>query len=809
MKRNMDAVRPGLRLASSATLATSGASAVSAAMSATMAAAVLVLAGCGGGGGGGDSTPAPVSTGAPGGALAPVPAPAPAQPASEAASSPSPVVAAPAPAPAASAADTTPRPMTWTQARWGGGGYVTGVMFHPALRGLAYARTDVGGLYRRDPGSTAWIPLNDDLGRADADLQGVFSMAVDPADPDKVYIATGMYLPDWAHLAAVFRSTDRGATWQRTDLPIRLGGNSDGRGAGERLAVDPLLGSVLFLGTNQDGLYKSTDSGATWTKVPGFAPSSVSFVMFDPGNRAPGSATPTLYAGIASTTGSTLYHSTDGGANWTAISGGPSGLMPQRAALASDGQLYVTYGNGPGPNGVTNGAVWKLDTGTLAWRNVTPSVPNPSGIAFGYAGVSVSKANPRQVIVSTLDRWSMGDDLYRSSDGGLTWTALAASSKRTADRHAWMTALEGGSLDGRVGHWITDVQIDPFDPDHALYNTGAGIWETGNLTAATLNWTPGVDGLEETCITGMVSPREGAHLMATMGDVGGVRYDTDFSDNRGYFPSHSSGTSVDVAEQDPNVAVYTAFKSGSAAGGFLSRDNGVSWSPMSASPVPASQSDPGLIAISAKGTAIVWVPARASASYSIDGGKTWTASTGYPTATDGFSADFPRPVADRAVDGVFYTYDSATGRLLESADNGKTFTAIATGLDVLPSYAATHRLVSIPGAKRRDLWLATPNGLTHVDGVSAAPSKVAGVDVAYALGYGAPAAGQTYPALYLAGTVKGSYGLWRSDDRAATWTRLSDARHQFGSVGWITGDARIPGRVYLGTGCRGVIVGDP
>jgi hypothetical protein len=113
---------------------------------------------------------------------------------------------------------------TWQNAVWGGGGFVTGTLFHPKVQGLVYTRTDVGGMYRRDPGSTKWVSLNDGLTRPDNDLQGVLSIAVDPRDPSRVYSATGMYLPSWGHPAEISRSADRGRTWARTDLPFNLGG---------------------------------------------------------------------------------------------------------------------------------------------------------------------------------------------------------------------------------------------------------------------------------------------------------------------------------------------------------------------------------------------------------------------------------------------------------------------------------------------------------------------------------------------------------------------------------------------------------
>jgi len=60
----------------------------------------------------------------------------------------------------------------------------------------------------------------------------------------------------------------------------------------------------------------------------------------------------------------------------------------------------------------------------------------------------------------------------------------------------------------------------------------------------------------------------------------------------------------------------------------------------------------------------------------------------------------------------------------------------------------------------------------------------------------------------LVGVVAGVEGLFRSDDSGSTWIRINDALHGFGQMRTITGDPRIFGRVYFGTGGRGIVFGD-
>jgi hypothetical protein len=71
-----------------------------------------------------------------------------------------------------------------------------------------------------------------------------------------------------------------------------------------------------------------------------------------------------------------------------------------------------------------------------------------------------------------------------------------------------------------------------------------------------------------------------------------------------------------------------------------------------------------------------------------------------------------------------------------------------------------------------------------------------------------PAPGATYPAVYIAALVNGAWGVYRSDDAGTSWARVDDPQHQFGVINNVAGDPRIYGRVYLGTGGRGIIYGD-
>ena len=136
-------------------------------------------------------------------------------------------------------------PYFWKNVQMVGGGFVDGIIFHPTAKGVRYARTDMGGAYRWNGRTRRWEPLLDWVPYEDSNLMGVESIALDASDSNRVYLACGTYTNANAPDGAILRSSDRGKTFARTNVPFKFGGNEDGRGNGERMSVDPNNGKVL------------------------------------------------------------------------------------------------------------------------------------------------------------------------------------------------------------------------------------------------------------------------------------------------------------------------------------------------------------------------------------------------------------------------------------------------------------------------------------------------------------------------------------------------------------------------------------
>lgn len=86
----------------------------------------------------------------------------------------------------------------WSNVRiGGGGGFVPSFVFHPKTKGVAYSRTDIGGIYRLN-GDDSWTPITDVLATdANWHAWGADALALDPRDDTKVYAAVGMYTNSW------------------------------------------------------------------------------------------------------------------------------------------------------------------------------------------------------------------------------------------------------------------------------------------------------------------------------------------------------------------------------------------------------------------------------------------------------------------------------------------------------------------------------------------------------------------------------------------------------------------------------------
>jgi hypothetical protein len=323
------------------------------------------------------------------------------------------------------------------------GGRVTDVAPDPTQSGRVFVAVATAGVWRSDDGgATMTRTWPDDF------PQAIGAVTVDRHGT--VYVGTGEVNPGGGSLSyggdGLYRSTDHGATWQRLDL----GGGVTTIGAvrvdstnADRIFV--AAGGSLFTPGGVRGVYRSTDGGTTWTRVLAGATdfTGASDLVMDPTNPDKMFAAMwdhhreplcRCYAGV----GTGLYVTTDGGDNWT--------------RLENDRITAFTPGD-------TIGFAQNADLQARMGVAIAPSNPNRVYVTVG----SWSQT-------STAQRSFRG--FYRSDDGGSTFTTMA-------------NANPGGDT-----VWTSKIWVDPANADR-LFIAGVNLRVSSNAGAT---WTsvPGV-----------------------------------------------------------------------------------------------------------------------------------------------------------------------------------------------------------------------------------------------------------------------------------------------------------------------------
>lgn len=679
----------------------------------------------------------------------------------------------PAAPPAASPAPA----YVWKNVAIGGGGYVLDVVCHPKERDLVYIRTDVGGFYRWDPQGQGWTPITDGFRRHESNYYGGEGLALDPSDPDVVYIAGGKYVADWAPKGAIFKSTDRGRTWRKLGLEVKMGGNEHYRVCGQRLVVSPSDPKLLLFGSRRDGLQRSGDGGETWTRVGGFSGREsvgVTAVAFAPDR--PGVV-------FAATFGDGVWRSEDGGKTWTKTLNGPAEVL--RLVAAPDGAVYATHEKG----------VAKWSGGK--WADVTPA-----GGAGPYAGLSVNPRDARDVIAAA-QKDSL--HLYRSKDGGATWER-----KRTETR---------SSVPWYPGHmkqvqYTSGLTFDPQAPGRVWLTDWYATYR-GNLDADPLVLESRERGHEEVVVFSLAAPAGGAlPLVSGVADVDGFPHESlDAFPGRGLGAYYGgSGTAwgdcyqVSFCPTEPlRLARVGGRRWDNTGGGSVSADGGKTWTDF---PTWDNKVIPARVALSAADpkNLVVLRIGPGPALFTRDGGKTWKESAGLPGGLVSGPWNWQVPLAaDGAKAGVFYAFSGGT--LYKSADGGATFAPAAKGLPA----EGQQIVASVPG-RPGEVWLSLQGGglrrSTDGGATFAAVPAVKGSHL-FALGKAAP--GRSEPALYLYGALAdGRDGIFRSLDGGKSWASIQDPRVPIGNEpNSMAASFDTFGRVFIGTNGRGIYYGEP
>ncbi len=265
------------------------------------------------------------------------------------------------------------------------------------------------------PGGCNWTPMgpapivSGAPGLHPAVSGRVRSIAIDATTPSRIYLGTAN--------AGVWKSTDSGSTWSpKTDDQASM--------AIGALAIDPNATNRVFAGTGEYhhgdpyngyygmGLLYSSDFGESWTQLSAatFDRVEITRILFDPSNSA-------THMFLACDAG--IYESTTGGTGWTPLRAGSASDLVLRVIGGPPPTIQLIaafHGEGIFSSSLTGG-VWS------AWTQITsPAFPS----AFGRIVLGQSRNNPLHIwaAFSGADGSSLAG-IAKSVNGGGTWTAVA------------------------------------------------------------------------------------------------------------------------------------------------------------------------------------------------------------------------------------------------------------------------------------------------------------------------------------------------------------------------------------------------
>ena len=300
-------------------------------------------------------------------------------------------------------------------------GRTVGVAGIPSQPNVFYMGVNNGGVWKTTDAGRTWQPIFDDQPTG-----SIGDLAVAPSNPNVIYVGSGEGLqrPDLSTGDGMYRSTDAGKTWEHLGL-------RDGQQIAS-IAVDPNNENRLFVavlghpyGPNEErGVYRSTDGGRTFQKVLYIDQDTGAFqVEIDPKNPQ------TIYADMwagregpwengawqGKTSG--LFKSTDGGNTWRRLTNGlPTieqglGRIGFTISRSDPHRLYATVDARTGRAGIYVSS----DSGE-SWRLVNTD-PRLWGRGSDFGELRVMPNDPDTVIVANTAS-------YKSTDGGRTFVGF-------------------------------------------------------------------------------------------------------------------------------------------------------------------------------------------------------------------------------------------------------------------------------------------------------------------------------------------------------------------------------------------------
>ncbi|MGH7574040.1 MAG: hypothetical protein ACREM1_02780, partial [Longimicrobiales bacterium] len=328
------------------------------------------------------------------------------------------------------------------------GGRVTTVAGVPPQPRTFYMGVASGGVFRTTDGGESWVPITD--GKVPVGSTGAIAVAA--SDPNIIYLGTGSdgLRSNVSTGRGVYKTTDGGETWAFAGLYETGQIGAVSIHPGDPNIVWVAANGDAFKPTEERGIFKTTDGGATWTKTLFVSDSAGAMdVELQPGNpdvvyawmsrieRKPWSI-------ISGSREGGFYKSTDGGVNWTRImdTGLPNELIGKgnlAVSAANSNRIYALVEAKPG------GGLYRSDDAGETWQDMSEGADAAMKQIFGamiqrpfyYTTIGADPTNADVV-------YTGAEGFFKSTDGGRTFTRLRTPH---GDNHdIWINPNDGNTM---------------------------------------------------------------------------------------------------------------------------------------------------------------------------------------------------------------------------------------------------------------------------------------------------------------------------------------------------------------------------
>ncbi len=434
----------------------------------------------------------------------------------------------------------------------GGGpcvGRIAGIAVDPTDSNTLFVASASGGVWKTTNSGTSWTPLTDNQSNL-----SLGSIAIAPTNHNVIYAGTGEASNatfEHNYGSGILKSVDGGSTWSM------VGTAQFNRLCIGKIAVDPTNANIAFAAVSLPrrigaatgtGIFKTVDGGANWTNTTSGITSIDSWtdVVINPLNPQ------ILYAAdgnrdVALTVPGGVYKSINGGASWSPAGNYPMSNVNGRTALAISPSLPSTI-YAQSQNQSTSGVLrWSRSTDSGAtWTDLTANVPAMSQMWYNNVLV-VNPTNPNIVVTAG------NVNLYRTTDGGATFTSIntdASGFGPHVDHHALVYDSAGRLLNGNDG----------------------GIWRLSTVSP-TGTWSDLNGNMQITQFVGVaIHPTNNSYVLGGTQDNGTLATtgQTSWTLREG-----GDGGEVAFSTTNPNVVYHIAPVGSFGAGAYFRRsDNG-------------------------------------------------------------------------------------------------------------------------------------------------------------------------------------------------------------------------------------------